>query len=74
MFLGLICQALPCLSLSEFGFSYNQSPHLVPSSHLEFLPGHESSDPHEESRVSFLPGEAGSSPRCEMTRLRSHGQ
>lgn len=42
MFLGLFCQALLCLSLSECGSNYNQSPHLVPSSHLEFLPGHES--------------------------------
>lgn len=42
MFLGLFCQALLCLSLSEFGSNYNQSPHLVPSSHLEFPPGHES--------------------------------
>lgn len=40
MFLGLFCQALSCLSLREFRSSYNWSFHLVPSSHLEFLPGH----------------------------------
>lgn len=73
-FLGVICQALPCLSLSEFGFDYNQSPQLVPSSHLEVLPGHESLDPHEEGRVSFLPGEAGGSPRGKITCPRSHSQ
>lgn len=42
MFLGLFCQALLCLSSSECGSSYNQSPHSVPSSHSEFLPGQES--------------------------------
>ena len=34
VFLGLFCQAPPRLSSSEFGSSYIQSPHLVPSSHL----------------------------------------
>lgn len=40
MFLGLFCQALSYLSLREFRSSYSWSSHLVPSSHLEFLPGH----------------------------------
>lgn len=40
MFLGLFCQGLSYLSLRKFRSSYSRSSHLVPSSHLEFLPGH----------------------------------